>query len=78
MAITFFTHSVKENSPIWVRVRESKTDAKTRTLITVPTDRLVKGKILLHRVTTGEPNHKRLMTEKNKSLNIVQEKLDAF
>ena len=78
MAITFFTHSVKENSPVWVRVRESKTDAKTRTLITVPTDRLVKGKILLHRVTTGEPNHKRLMTEKNKSLNIVQEKLDAL
>jgi len=78
MAITFFTHSVKENSPIWVRVRESKTDAKTRTLITVPTDRLVKGKILLHRITSGEPQHKVIMRQKNDALNIVQEKMDSL
>jgi len=78
MAITFFTHSVKENSPIWVRVRESKTDAKTRTLITVQTDRLVKGKILLHRVTSGEPQHKVIMRQKNDALNIVQEKMDSL
>ena len=78
MAITFFTHSVKENSPIWVRVRESKTDAKTRTLITVQTDRLVKGKILLHRVTSGEPQHKAIMRQKNDALNIVQEKMDSL
>jgi hypothetical protein len=50
MAITFFTHSIKENAPVWIRIREAKIDAKTRTLITVPTDRLVKG---LHQV-----NHK--------------------
>lgn len=78
MAITFFTHSVKENSPIWVRVRESKTDAKTRTLITVQTDRLVKGKILLHRITSGEPQHKVIMRQKNDALNIVQEKMDSL
>ena len=78
MAITFFTHSVKENSPIWVRVRESKIDAKTRTLITVQTDRLVKGKILLHRITSGEPETKVLLRQKNDSLNIVQEKMDSL
>ena len=78
MAITFFTHSVKENSPIWVRIRESKTDAKTRTLITVQTDRLVKGKILLHRITSGEPQHKVIMRQKNDALNIVQEKMDSL
>ena len=78
MAITFFTHSIKENSPVWVRVRESKTDAKTRTLITVQTDRLVKGKILLHRITSGEPQHKVIMRQKNDALNIVQEKMDSL
>ena len=78
MAITFFTHSIKENSPIWIRIRESKIDAKARTLITIPTDRLVKGKILLHRITSGELHTKDLLRQKNDALNIIQQKMDAL
>ena len=78
MAITFFTHSIKENAPVWIRIREAKIDAKTRTLITVPTDRLVKGKILLHRITSGEPETKVIIGQKNDSLNLIQKKMDLL
>ena len=74
MAITFFTHSIKENSPVWVRVREGRlVDAKARTLITVQTDRLVKGKVLLHRINSGS---KDVLKQKNYSLSIAQQKMD--
>ena len=76
MAITFFTHSIKENSPVWVRVREGRlVDAKARTLITVQTDRLVKGKVLLHRINSGS---KDVLKQKNYSLSIAQQKMDSF
>jgi len=76
MAITFFTHSIKENSPVWVRVREGRlVDAKARTLITVQTDRLVKGKVLLHRINSGS---KDVLKQKNYSLSIAQQKMDSL
>ena len=54
MALSFFTYSKKETSPLWIRYREGNIDAKTRTSLVIQTDRLVKGKILPHRIKSGK------------------------
>ena len=78
MAVSFYTQSRKEIAPIWIRIREGSIDAKARTLISVQQDRLVKSKVVLHRITTGEPEHKNILRQKNDFLNVVQIQLDAL
>tara|TARA_B110000046_G_C12992368_1_gene398402 strand:+ start:272 stop:1540 length:1269 start_codon:yes stop_codon:yes gene_type:complete len=79
MPLSFFIHSKKEQAPIWIRLREGrKIDVKARTLITIPTERFVKGKVLLHRIVSGAPGLKASLRKQNDSLNIIQTKMDEL
>ena len=76
--ITFFTQSNKEIAPVWMRIREGKIDAKARTLISVPQDRLVGSKVQLHRLTNSNLGDKAVIRQKNNALNVVQVQLDTL
>ena len=79
MALTFYTQSKKEYSPIWVRYRQHSIDAKARTLLNVETGRLKHNKILKHKMTPSSDAHqKMLITEKNKALDIVQKQIQLL
>ena len=79
MPLSYFIHSKKESAPIWIRLREGrKIDVKARTLISIPTDRFVKGKVVLHRIIAGAPGLKANLRKQNDSLNIIQQKMDEL
>ena len=77
MAISFFTYSKKETSPLWVRYREGKIDAKARTPLIIQTDRLAKGQILKYRIKQSDnAEEKARIRDKNKSLDMLQIKMN--
>ena len=77
MAISFFTYSKKETSPLWVRYREGKIDAKARTPLIIQTDRLSKGQILKYRIKQSDnAEEKARIRDKNKSLDMLQIKMN--
>ena len=79
MALSFFTYSKKETSPLWIRYREGKIDAKTRTSLIIPTDRLVKGQIVKYRVKQSDnAKQKGIIRDKNKSLDLLQVKMNEI
>jgi integrase len=79
MAITFFTQSKKENSPIWIRVREGKIDAKARTLEWIKTDRLVKGDIKDYKIiASDDAEQKAIKRRDNDSLHIIKKELEGL
>jgi len=76
MALTFYTQSKKEYSPIWVRYRQHSIDAKARTLLYIETGRLKHNKILKHKMTaSSDAFQKMLIAEKNKALDIVSNEI---
>ena len=79
MALTFYTQSKKEYSPIWVRYRQHSIDAKARTLLSVETGRLKHNKILKHKMTASSDAHqKRLIAQKNKALDVVKQNIELL
>ena len=79
MALTFYTQSKKEYSPIWVRYRQHSIDAKARTLLSVETGRLKHNKILKHKMTASSDAHqKMLISQKNKALDIVKQQIELL
>ena len=79
MALTFYTQSQKEYSPIWVRYRQHSIDAKARTLLYVETGRLKHNKILKHKMTASSDAHqKMLISQKNKALDIVKQQIELL
>ena len=79
MALTFYTQSKKEYSPIWVRYRQHSIDAKARTLLNVETGRLKHNKILKHKMTASSDAHqKMLITQKNKALDSVKQQIELL
>jgi len=77
MAISFFTYSKKQTSPLWVRYREGKIDAKARTPLIIQTDRLSKGQILKYRIKQSDnAEEKARIRDKNKSLDMLQIKMN--
>tara|TARA_B100000767_G_scaffold225446_1_gene214812 strand:- start:4234 stop:5499 length:1266 start_codon:yes stop_codon:yes gene_type:complete len=77
MALSFFTYSKKEQSALWIRYREGKIDAKTRTPLIIDTDRLVSGKILKYRIKQSDnAQQKAIIRDKNKSLDLLQVKMN--
>tara|TARA_R110000764_G_scaffold179685_1_gene265762 strand:- start:48 stop:1292 length:1245 start_codon:yes stop_codon:yes gene_type:complete len=79
MALTFYTQSKKEYSPIWVRYRQHSIDAKARTLLNVETGRLKHNKILKHKMTASSDAHqKMLITQKNNALDIVKQQIELL
>ena len=79
MALTFYTQSKKEYSPIWVRYRQHSIDAKARTLLSVETGRLKHNKILKHKMTASSDAHqKMLITQKNKALDSVKQQIELL
>lgn len=79
MALTFYTQSKKEYSPIWVRYRQHSIDAKARTLLNVETGRLKHNKILKHKMTASSDAHqKMLITHKNNALDIVKQQIELL
>ena len=79
MALTFYTQSKKEYSPIWVRYRQHSIDAKARTLLSVETGRLKHNKILKHKMTASSDAHqKMLIAQKNKALDSVKQQIELL
>lgn len=79
MAISFFTYSKKDTSPLWIRYREGKIDAKTRTPLVIQTDRLVKGQIVKHRIKQSDnADQKSIIRDKNKALDSLQIKMNEL
>ena len=79
MALTFYTQSKKEYSPIWVRYRQHSIDAKARTLLSVETGRLKHNKVLKHKMTASSDAHqKMLISQKNKALDIVKQQIELL
>ena len=79
MALSFYTQSKKDYSPIWVRYRQHSIDAKARTTLYVETGRLKHNKILKHKATASSDAHqKMLIAEKNKALEIVKQQIELL
>ena len=79
MALTFYTQSKKDYSPIWVRYRQHSIDAKARTLLSVETGRLKHNKILKHKMTASSDAHqKKLITHKNNALDSVKQQIELL
>jgi hypothetical protein len=79
MAITFFTQSKNDIAPIWIRVREGKSDAKSRTLLSIKKDRLVKGEIKDYKVIASDKaQQKAIKLRENNSLNILKKKMEGL
>jgi len=79
MALTFYTQSKKDYSPIWVRYRQHSIDAKARTLLSVETGRLKHNKILKHKMTASSDAHqKMLIAQKNKALDSVKQQIELL
>ena len=79
MAITFYTQSVKQIAPIWVRYRELNTDAKARTSLYIDKDRLKGSKVLKHKMSSKDnAEQKLLISEKNKALDKVQSEMQLL
>ena len=77
MALSYFTYSKKETSPLWLRYREGKIDAKSRTPLSIQTDRLVKGQILKYRIKQSDnAEQKAIIRDKNKALDSLQIKMN--
>ena len=79
MALSFLTYSKKEQAPLWIRYREGKIDAKVRTPLIIDTDRLVKGKIVKHKIRQSDnAQQKDVVRNKNKSLDLLQIKMNEI
>ena len=79
MALTFYTQSKKDYSPIWVRYRQHSIDAKARTLLSVETGRLKHNKILKHKMTASSDAHqKMLISHKNNALDSVKQQIELL
>ena len=79
MAISFQTFSKKETSPLYIRYREGKIDARTRTPLIIQTDRLVKGKIFKYRIKqSDDASQKSIIRDKNKDLDSLQIKMNEL
>lgn len=79
MAITFFTQSVKQIAPVWIRYRELNIDAKARTSIYVDRDRLKNSKVLKFKMTAKDNQEEKLLIkEKNKALDKVQNEMQLL
>lgn len=79
MALTFYTQSKKDYSPIWVRYRQHSIDAKARTTLYVETGRLKHNKILKHKATASSDAHqKKLISQKNKALDSVKQQIELL
>ena len=79
MAITFFTQSVKQIAPVWIRYRELNIDAKARTSLYIDKDRLKNSRVLKHKMSTSaDQEQKLLISEKNKALEKVQNEMQLL
>ena len=79
MAITFFTQSVKQVAPIWVRYREFNIDAKARTSLYIDKDRLKGSQVLKYKITSRDTQADKLaIQDKNKALDIIQSDMHSL
>lgn len=79
MAITFFTQSVKQIAPVWIRYRELSVDAKARTSLYIDKDRLKGSKVLKHKMSAKDNQEEKLLIkEKNKALDKVQSEMQLL
>ena len=77
MAILYYTISKKDQCPLYIRYREGKIDAKTRTPLIIERDRLVKGQILKYRIKQSDnAEEKARIRDKNNSLDLLQIKMN--
>lgn len=79
MAITFFTQSIKQIAPIWIRYRELSVDAKARTNLYIDKDRLKSSKVIKHKMSAKDNQEQKLLIkEKNKALDKVQNEMQLL
>ena len=80
MALTFYTQSKKDYSPIWVRYRQHSIDAKARTTLSVETGRLkAQQDFKAQSMTASSDAHqKMLIAEKNKALESVKQQIELL
>lgn len=79
MAISLYTQSKKDVSPIYIRIRQGNIDAKAKTQLYINPELLSKGKVKLYRTPNGANTHiKETIKNQNKPLIELQGKLDRL
>lgn len=77
MAISFFTQSIKQVAPIYVRYRELSIDAKARTNIYIDKDRLKGSRVLKYKISARDSQADKLaIQDKNRALDKIQQELN--